>query len=63
MNKNSQVESAAKDASTFTRFINLTGDISKVLYLATHREEDDDAPRPIVIRKRKVSTKLRHVAA
>jgi hypothetical protein len=41
MNQNSLVESAAEDASTFTEFINVHGDISKCLYLDMHPEEKD----------------------
>ena len=38
---NSQVE-LEEDANTFIQFLNLTGDISEVLYLAKHPEEDDE---------------------
>jgi hypothetical protein len=31
--------------SISTRFLNSTGEISKALYLATHPEEIDEAPR------------------
>jgi hypothetical protein len=41
MNDSSQADSVVEDASTFTQFINLTGDISKSLYRATHPEEID----------------------
>lgn len=32
----------AEDASTLSQFTNLTGEISKTLYLATHPEENDE---------------------
>jgi hypothetical protein len=38
-------ESAAKELSISTRFLNSTGEISQALYLATHPEEIDEAPR------------------
>jgi hypothetical protein len=60
MKDNSQTVSVLEDASTFTEFMNLSGDISKYLYLATHPEENDEAP-PIMIRK--VSASLEQKAA
>jgi hypothetical protein len=36
-----KMESVFEDASTYTRFINSTGETSRALYLATHPEEKD----------------------
>jgi hypothetical protein len=41
MNMKIQVEPVLEDAATFTEFINIIGDISETLYLATHSEEND----------------------
>ena len=63
MNEHSPAESVVEGASTFTEFINLTGDITTILYLATHPEEKDEDTPPIVIRKQRLSTIQRQLAA
>lgn len=44
MNHNSQALLEVEDESTFFRFVNLAGEISKALYLEAHPEENDELP-------------------
>jgi hypothetical protein len=44
MNEARQVKPVTEDASTFTQFINIVGDISQTLYLAKHPEENGVLP-------------------
>ena len=49
MKENSPEESTVEEMSTFTQFLNLTGDISRILYLTMHPEENDEV-LPIVVK-------------
>jgi hypothetical protein len=51
MDENSLGVSAIEDLSNFIQFINMSGDISKTLYLATHPEESDESPSSDVFAK------------
>jgi hypothetical protein len=44
-----QVKPAVENATDFTQFLNVIGDISEALYLASHPEENDEASIPIVM--------------
>lgn len=58
-----KVNSVFEDAGAYTQFINSTGEISRVLYLAKHPEEMQEACRPVKFRKPKVSDSLEQAAA
>jgi hypothetical protein len=61
MREASEMPLVVEDPSIFTEFINLTGDISTVLYFTKHPEEKDETRRPIVMPM--ASTSLRKNAA
>lgn len=44
-----QIESAVENTTTFTQFLNVIGNISEALYLASHPEESDEASSAIVM--------------
>jgi hypothetical protein len=61
MKEASEMPLVVEDTDTFTKFINLTGDISTVLYFTKHPEEKDETRSPIVMPR--ASTILRKNAA
>ncbi len=59
---NSAFEDTGAYAYAYAQFINSTGEISRVLYLARHPEEKEEARRPARARKPKVSKSLGQAA-